>query len=61
MVYSGSAQIRVTITNVHGASNIDEAEARVTRALTVACDDEDVEFELDNVDPDLDEQADPDD
>lgn len=50
MAFSGNGNVRIRINRMDGASNADEARARITQALDVTCSDADIEVELDYVD-----------
>lgn len=55
MGFEGSASIRVSIRNVDGASDHEDAVVRVVRALDAVSSDMEIEFEVDRVDVYLDE------
>lgn len=56
MAFDGSATIRVSISNVAGAADREDAVARVVRALDAVSSDTKVEFDVDGVDVYLDER-----
>lgn len=55
MAFDGSATIRVSIRDVAGASDHEEAVARVRAALDAVSSDTEIEFEVDGVDVYLDQ------
>lgn len=56
MSFTGSALLRVQISAVTDATELDEARNRIIQSLQVVCPAADIDFELDYIDPMLEEQ-----